>query len=387
MIEIYKNLKYKVKTPSGYKTFAGIRRTTKSKVLELCFGDGTKLECSLDHVFVVNGKEILAKNIKIKQQLSPNKIVFKITQKANKKFLYDLIGVEDGSVYITDDIVSHNCDFSTSGNTVIMPDILQYYLQTYTQDPIEKRGFDNNIWVWERPSYSRDYIVTADVARGDGSDYSAFHIIDVESAVQVAEYKGQLTTKDFGNMLVSVATEYNDALLVIENANVGWATIQQVIDRGYKNLYYSYKENVFDSDAYLTKGFDVANKSDMVAGFTLSSKIRPLAISKLELYMREKGCIIRSRRLMDELLVFVWKNAKAEAAQGYNDDLVMSWTQGLWVRDTALKLRQAGIELTKMAVSSIKNTISMYSGTQRVLNNNPWKQNIDGIDHDITWLL
>ena len=280
-----------------------------------------------------------------------------------------------------------DCDFSTSGNTVIMPDILQYYLQTYTQDPIEKRGFDNNIWVWERPSYTRDYIVTADVARGDGSDYSAFHIIDVESAIQVAEYKGQLTTRDFGNMLVSIATEYNDALLVIENANVGWATIQQVLERGYKNLYYSYKESVFDSDTYLTKGYDVANKSDMVAGFTISSKIRPLAISKLELYMREKGCIIRSRRLMDELLVFVWKNAKAEAAVGYNDDLVMSWTQGLWVRDTALKLRQAGIELTKVAVNSIKNTINLYSGTQRVMNNNPWKQNVDGVDEDITWLL
>lgn len=387
MIEFYKNTKYKVKTPTGFKNFGGIRRTTKAEVLEIIFSDGTKVECSLDHRFIINKAQVLGREVVVGQELTPNKIVTNITQKNNSKFLYDLVDVGEDNLYIVDDIISHNCDFSTSGNTVIMPDILQYYLQTYTQDPIEKRGFDNNIWVWERPSYSRDYIVTADVARGDGSDYSAFHIIDVESAVQVAEYKGQLTTKDFGNMLVSVATEYNDALLVIENANVGWATIQQVIDRGYKNLYYSYKENVFDSDAYLTKGFDVANKSDMVAGFTLSSKIRPLAISKLELYMREKGCIIRSRRLMDELLVFVWKNAKAEAAQGYNDDLVMSWTQGLWVRDTALKLRQAGIELTKMAVSSIKNTISMYSGTQKVLNNNPWKQNIDGIDHDITWLL
>ena len=89
---------------------------------------------------------------------------------------------------------------------------------------------------------------------------------------------------------------------------------------------------------------------------------------------------------MDELLVFVWKNARAEAAQGYNDDLVMSWSQGLWVRDTALKLRQAGIELTKMAVNSIKNTISLYSGVNQV-KNNPWQQNINGTDHDITWLL
>ena len=69
-------------------------------------------------------------------------------------------------------------------------------------------------------------MVVADVARGDGKDYSAFHIIDVENNVQVAEYKGQLGTKEYGHLLVGIATEYNEALLVIENANIGWATIQ-----------------------------------------------------------------------------------------------------------------------------------------------------------------
>ena len=131
-----------------------------------------------------------------------------------------------------------DCDFSTSGNTVVAPELITYYMQTYVQEPLEKRGFDGNLWVWEVPDYTKNYIVTADVARGDGSDYSAFHVIDVESCRQVAEYKGQLSTKDYGNMLVAVATEYNDALLVPENANVGWATIQQIIERGYKNLYY-----------------------------------------------------------------------------------------------------------------------------------------------------
>ena len=50
-------------------------------------------------------------------------------------------------------------------------------------------------------------------------------------------YKGKLSPKDFGNMLVGVATEYNDALLVIENASVGFGAIQSAIDRDYKNLY------------------------------------------------------------------------------------------------------------------------------------------------------
>ena len=278
-----------------------------------------------------------------------------------------------------------DCDFSTSGNTVVSPEVITYYMQTYVQEPLEKRGFDGNLWIWEIPDYGKNYIVTADVARGDGTDYSAFHVLDIDTCRQVAEYRGQLTTKDYGNMLVAVATEYNDALLVVENANVGWATIQQVLDRGYKNLYYTYKSDVLDSDRYLTKGYDLANKSDMVAGFTMSSKTRPLTISKMELYLREKSCIIRSKRLLEELYVFVWKNARPEAASGYNDDLIMSYCQGLWVRDTALRLRQAGIELSRMALSNIKSTVSVYKPTTQT---NPWKINTpNGGQEDMNWLL
>lgn len=278
-----------------------------------------------------------------------------------------------------------DCDFSSSGNTVIDPAIRQWYVQTTVQEPVEKRGIDGNFWVWEIPNYTKSYIVTADVARGDGSDYSAFHILDVETLTQVAEYKGQLTTKDFGNMLVSVATEWNDALLVIENNNVGWASIQQVLDRGYKNLYYTYKSDVLDSDAFLTKGYDLANKSDMVAGFTMSHKVRPLAISKFDLLAREKSLILRSRRFADELETFIWKEGKAQAANGYNDDLVMCMCQGIWVRDTALRLRQAGIDLTKAALNATKNAANFYTGTMQT--NNSWKHNVNGREEDLTWLL
>lgn len=385
MIESYKNSKYKVKTPSGYKDFVGIRRTTKAIVVHIEFSDGTNLECSLDHRFVINDIEVLGKDVLVGQQLNTNKIVSSVVVKNNKNFLYDLIGVDGNSLYIADGIVSHNCDFSTSGNTVITPDLITYYKQTYCQEPLEKRGFDGNLWVWEIPDYTKSYIVAADVARGDGSDYSAFHIIDVESCRQVAEYRGQVGTKDYGNMLVAIATEYNDALLVVENANIGWASLQQIIDRGYKNLYYTYKDDVMDSDKFLTRGYDLQSKSNMVAGFTMSSKTRPLAISKLELYVREKSCIIRSTRLIEELYVFIWKAGRAEAAQGYNDDLIMSFCQGLWVRDTALKLRQAGIEINRAAISNIKSSVSIYNSRET---NNSWKMETpNGNNEDISWLV
>ncbi len=128
-----------------------------------------------------------------------------------------------------------DCDFSTTGNGIVDAATIDFYKQSKVKDPIEMRGMDHGYWIWEYPDYSRNYIVSADVARGDGADYSAFQVLDVESLTQVAEYKGQIGTKDYGNMLVSVATEYNNALLIVENANIGWAVLQQIIDRQYPN--------------------------------------------------------------------------------------------------------------------------------------------------------
>lgn len=278
-----------------------------------------------------------------------------------------------------------DCDFSTSGNTVVSPDIITFYAKTHQQEPTEKGGFDGNLWIWEYPDYTKNYIVSADVARGDGSDYSAFHVIEAESAKQVASYKGQLTTKDFGNMLVSVATQYADALLSIENANVGWATIQQVLDRGYKNLYYTLKDDALDSDRYLLRAHDIQQRGNMVAGFTMSHKVRPLIISKLELYMRENSCIIRDKRLLDELYVFIYRNGRPEAAQGYNDDMVMSFAQGLWIRDTALKLRQAGIEINRAALGAMRSTVGVYKPSYEDLA--PKMTTNQGTQEDLNWLL
>ena len=230
-------------------------------------------------------------------------------------------------------------------------------------------------------------MVVADVARGDSSDYSAAHVIDVEASEQVAEYRGKLDTKDFGNFLVSLATEYNNALLVIENANIGWASIQQVIDRNYPNLYYMSKDLKYVDVEHQHSNRYRAQDKGMVAGFSTTSRTRPLIISKLEEYVREKSIIIRSVRTIDELFTFIWMNGRAEAMRGYNDDLTMSLAISLWVRDTALRLRQEGIDLTKRAIDGISTyTYSgVYGGNDA--DENPWQMNVGDDVEDLTkWL-
>ncbi len=280
-----------------------------------------------------------------------------------------------------------DCDFVSSGDTVIDPSILLFYKDTYIQDPIERGGFDGNLWRWEYPDYNKTYIVVADVARGDGADYSTAHVLDVVNLSQVAEYRGKLDTKDFGNFLVSLATDYNNALLVIENANIGWATIQQVIDRNYNNLFYMSKDLKYvDVEHQLSNRYR-AEERGMVAGFSTTSKTRPLIISKLEEYVREKSVTIRSVRLIDELFTFIWLNGRAEAMKGYNDDLTMAFGIALWVRDTALRLRQEGIDLTKQALGSI--TTHTYSGVYggNSMDDNPWAMTFGEETEDLSkWL-
>jgi len=280
-----------------------------------------------------------------------------------------------------------DCDFISSGATVIPGELLQWYTDNMCTEPIEKRGPGEETWIWEYPDYAKAYMVVADVARGDASDYSAFHVIEIETMSQVAEFKGQIGTKEFGNMLVNVATEYNEALLVVENANIGWAAIQPAIDRGYRNLYYTYKhEGVHDAATQLSKGYDLKNRENMTPGFTTSSRTRPLLISKLDIYFREKACVVKSQRLIDELFVFIWNGHKAEAQRGYNDDLTMAFSIAMYVRDNALRLQSEGLAMNKNAINNIVNTRGAYK-SNNFQGENPWKQRIGNDDEDLTWLL
>jgi hypothetical protein len=282
-----------------------------------------------------------------------------------------------------------DCDFTTSGNTVFETGIMKFIEASNICDPVERRGIGGDLHIWEYPDYTRNYMITADVARGDSKDFSAFHIIDIEECKQIGEFKGQIGTKEFGHMLVSIATEYNNALLVVENANIGWNTIQVVIDKGYTNLYYSPKgDTATNADSFLARGYDITDTTKMVPGFTMSMKTRPLTIGKLDAYLREKSILIQGKRTLEEMRTFIWKNGRAEAQGGYNDDLVMSLATACYVRDTALKFAQQGIDITRAALSNwSKSGAGVYIGGVSKKDAG-WTQDMGEHGHqDLTWLL
>ena len=131
-------------------------------------------------------------------------------------------------------------------------------------------------------------------------------------------------------------------------------------------------------------------RDKLVPGFTMSMRTRPLVIAKMIEYIREKGVTLQSKRLLGEMRVFVWKNGKPQAQTRYNDDLIMSCATALYVRDTALKLRQQGMDLARAQLSSFNNlnaqnkAIMTNVGIQR---ENPYLMDTRGGEEDISWLL
>ncbi len=127
----------------------------------------------------------------------------------------------------------------------------------------------------------------------------------------------------------------------------------------------------------------------MTAGFTMSSRTRPMVIGKFQEYVSDKGVTIRSKRLIEEMKTFVWKYGRAEAQVGYNDDLVMSFGIGLYVRDIALKFRQHGVDITKAALSSMQTNSTPYKGAYfSTGQDNPYHMdNGKGGTEDFSWIL
>ena len=276
-----------------------------------------------------------------------------------------------------------DCDFNTSGDVVFYNEWIDFIKSTTIKDPMERRGADQNLWIWESADYTREYMVIADVARGDGKDFSAFHVIDIATNSQIAEYRGQMSPKEFGYMLVAIATEYNNALLVVENASIGWATLDSIIERGYRNLYHSPKSDQLTSESYL-KIYE--GDSNMTPGFTMSLRTRPLVVNKMREYIGDRSVTIQSKRLLEEMKVFVWKNGRPEAQSGYNDDLIMSFAIGMFLRDTSLKFQQQSLDMTRAALSGIKKNTAVGAYNPNNIQN-PYVLETKYGQENINWLL
>ena len=249
------------------------------------------------------------------------------------------------------------CNFNTSGDTVIHPEDLTW-IHGNIKDPIYRTGHDRNFWIWEKFEPNNQYLLTADVARGDGADNSVFHVVKLNTMEVVAEYQGKPSLDMYARILYDAGIEFGNCLLVVENNGIGISVLEKLVNLGYPNLYYSIKSTHEFVEAIQGETMERA-----VAGFTTSTKTRPLIVAKLEEFIRNRMLTTYSSRIYHEMKTFIWHNGKPQAMRSYNDDLVMALAIGCWIRDTALQVNKRDVEYQKAMINSMYKSDSTMNTT------------------------
>ena len=240
-------------------------------------------------------------------------------------------------------------NFNASGETFLSPEQIDWVEKGC--DSAKLRGhWDGNLWTWWPPLKEKRYFISADVARGDGKDYSACIVWDTDTMQECAEYYGKIPVEEYAGLLVDLGHLYNNALLIVENNNIGSACLEHVRLAQYENIYYSTRGGEGGEAVHGAWGPATADK---VIGFTTSQKLRPLIYSKLEEFIRNRTAHIRSQRFVSEARTFVWDGGKPAAMRGWNDDLMSAAAMGCWVRDVFILPGEVTADIDKRLIECI----------------------------------
>lgn len=256
------------------------------------------------------------------------------------------------------------CDFQASGNTFLPTEEIER-LRYKVRTPLERWGPENNIWIWKYAQPDHEYVISADVSRGDGKDYSTFHIIDTTISEVVGEFRGKVPPDQLAYLLVEAARRYDEALVCPESNTYGYAVLMKLQELGYRNIYFSKEKDKFNA----LYGTGAISK----AGFTTQGASRAKILTKMEEMIRNDKVDVYSQRLVDELKTFVWTNGKAQAQRGKNDDLVISFAIGLWLYDGDKHTSKKAVDINKAMLQAFDINKKETSQEKRP---NPFSQQV-----------
>jgi len=268
--------------------------------------------------------------------------------------------------------ISQELDLSFEGSSAVVIDasIINKYRKDigdkkpicffdYNKDENSFVDYQTGFHVWKKPKENGNYILGADVGRGDSADYSTIQIIDADDLEQVAEFQGKIVPDAFADLIYKVGKIYNNAYLAVECNSFGLATTLIL-----KNKLKYPKDRMYISKSavklYNRSHNYVVDKDTDVPGFQTTVKTRPLLISSLVKYMRDMEIKINSDRLLIEFETFIYNGDKIEHSKGFHDDLIFAFAIALLIRDTEFESvfwnKQKTIEMLDL-ISHSKNTI------------------------------
>ncbi len=291
-----------IKTPFGYREFAGILKQTKPCV-RICFDDGGDIVCTHNHHFVDGAVDIIASALHVGDILQGRKIAS--IEEQGEQPVYDLLDV-DGHLYYTNGLVSHNCAFFGSSDTLLSGDCLQSLSYIHPLHETE------HMRVYEMPDPSKTYCIAVDTALGTGGDYSVASVFDVSAMPYklVAVFRHNLMQPiEFAAQCFELHKQYNDAFMIVENNSYG----KIVAD----SLWYDYEcDNMFCGKEQWEAG---------TIGMTTTKKTKSIGCSHLKALIESKQLEIRDAVAILELSTFSKTRSGSYAAEnGKHDDICMT---------------------------------------------------------------
>ena len=215
------------------------------------------------------------------------------------------------------------CNFLGSVDTLISAAKLQAL--TFV-DPIKSNaGLD----VYEKAQKGHEYIITVDVARGIGGDYSAFIVYDVTTMPYriVAKYRNN-TIKPvlFPSVIFQVAKEYNMPYILVEVNDIGDSIAATLnYDLEYPNVLMCAMRG--RAGQIVGQGFS-GNKTQL--GVKMSITVKKQGCANLKAIIEEDKLLFEDYDILSELTTFIQKKQSFEADEGYHDDLVMCMVLFAW---------------------------------------------------------
>jgi len=220
--------------------------------------------------------------------------------------------------------VEFECEFLGSVDTLIAPSKLRSLVY---ENPLQKSaGLD----IYEKVKDNHDYVMTVDVARGVGNDYSAFVIVDITQFPHrvVAKYRdNEIKPMLFPSVIYEVAKNYNDAYILCEVNDVGdqVASILQY-DLEYQNILMCSMRG--RAGQIVGQGFS-GKKTQL--GVKMSKTVKKVGSLNLKTMIEENKLLICDYEIISELTTFVQKHNSFEAEEGCNDDLAMCLVIYAWL--------------------------------------------------------
>ena len=216
------------------------------------------------------------------------------------------------------------CEFLGSVDTLISAAKLRAL--TFEEPISSNKGLD----VYEKPKDKSEYLLTVDVSRGIGGDYSAFIVFDITTVPYrvVAKYRNnEVKPMLFPNVINDVARAYNNAWVLAEVNDIG-DQVASILnyDLEYPNVLMCAMRG--RAGQIVGHGFS-GTKTQL--GVKMSVTVKKVGCANLKSIVEDDKLVFNDYDLINELTTFIQKKQSFEADEGFHDDLVMCMVIFAWL--------------------------------------------------------